>query len=898
MDITVSQSPVVPERMAKKKPFPSYFLLGGGLMLFLFYLAIWPMVWHLILLPHARPDEHQLRVEPYAPHRLDNTFLFLDRPDTSLTAYAVWQVPKEGFYHFKLYCDDNGKVLIDNHPIIALRGTSPQNVGVNKRWLAPGPHFLELRLNNTLGQGWLKIEVAGPGQDRYENLKREQISYLELGNIETWLGVVFWGKSLCLLGFLGLVLLWVRFYFQRQAKMLSPKQDAAKTTSPEKPIPSYFLLWAGLFFFLFHFAVWPLVSHLILLPHVQPHKHQLRVESYSPNRVINTSLFLDKQGTFLKAYAVWQVPQKGLYHLKLSCDDSGKILIDNRPIIILKGTGHLKVEETKHWLSPGPHFLELDLNNKLGQGRLRIEVAGTGQADYSSLSTDELSYLELGNIKTWLDVVSWGEYLCFLWFLGLILLWVGLFYFRRRQGKLFPNRLWKYFFLALVLFSESLSLIYQTENPIPPIWSDGLGYYSYLPSYLIYHDLSMESLYSPTRLYDYPSTSTGLDLHSGEGFIRYPATGRYLIKYPMGTAVLIFPFFLLGHLVAPLVGSAPDGFSIVYQFAVDIAPIFYTIAGLLLLFKILIGYFPSKVVMATLLCLFLGTNLLAYAAIELSLSHIYSFFLICLLLYLVPRWYAAPSLRNTLFLGIVSGLILLVRNTNVVFLAFLPLYGITNWGSLKKRAFFLWQVKYKLFLWLTVAFGVFSPQFVIWKIATGRFFVSTYTFPFERFYFFSPQILKVLFHLHHGLFLWTPILLFSVFGFWKMKGPLEPYRLPIIVCLLLHLYVISSWYLWYFAWSFGHRAFVDALGMFALPLACFFGGFQRTIVKRSVIIVSTFFVAFTFYLFIQYFQGVLPGEIRPHTWPVYKSILLDRSGMINLWKWLKHPQMNNHRLSR
>ena len=191
---------------------------------------------------------------------------------------------------------------------------------------------------------------------------------------------------------------------------------------------------------------------MILLPHVRPDKHQLRVESFSPNRVINTSLFLDKPDSSLSAYAVWQVPKDGLYHIKLSCDDNGKVLIDNRPIITLKGTSPLNVGETKQWLTPGPHFLELDLNNELGQGWLRIEVARPGQANYSSLSTEELSYLELGNISTWLEVVSWGEYLCFLGFLGLILLWVGLFYFRRRQGKLFPNRSWKYFFLALVHF--------------------------------------------------------------------------------------------------------------------------------------------------------------------------------------------------------------------------------------------------------------------------------------------------------------------------------------------------------------------------------------------------------------------------------------------------------------
>ena len=610
----------VPERMAKEKPLPSYFLLGVGLVLFFFYLIIWPMVWHLVLLPHARPDNHQLRIESSAPHRVDKTFLFLDKPDSSLSAYAVWQVPKEGYYHFKLSCDDNGKILIDNRPIVALKGTSPLNIGEAKQWLSSGPHFLELSLNNTLGQGWLRIEVAGPDQAGYSFLSTDELSYLELGNIETWLDVVFWGKYLCLLGFLGLGLLWVWLYFRRRPKLLSPKQGAAKTTAQGKPIPTYFLLWAGLFFFIFHFAVWPIVSHLIILPHIRPDKRQLRVESSAPNRVDKTSLFLDKPDSSLSAYAVWQVPKAGLYHIKLSCDDNGTILIDNRPIVTLKGTSPLNAGETKQWLTPGPHLLELDLNNELGQGWLRIEVAGPGQTNYTSLSSDELSYLELGNISTWLAVVSWGEYLCFLGFLGLTLLWVGLFYFRRRPGKLFPNRLWKYFFLAMAIFTATLSAIYHTEHPIPPVWSDGLGYYSYLPSYLIYHDLSMESLYAPTRLYDYPSTSSGSDLHDGEGFIRYPATGRYLIKYPMGTAVLMFPFFLLGHLLAPFVGSTPDGFSLVYQFAVGIGSIFYMLAGLVLLFKILIRYFSPKVVAATLLSLFLGTNLLAYAAVELSLA--------------------------------------------------------------------------------------------------------------------------------------------------------------------------------------------------------------------------------------------------------------------------------------
>ena len=885
------------KRIIEKWMPSNYLLLLGGIVLFLFNFTIWPIVWHLVILPHARSDKHQLRVESYSPNRVSNTSLFLDKPDSSLSAYAVWQVPKEGFYHFKLSCDDNGKLLIDNHSIITLIGISPHNVGETKRWLTPGPHFLELRLNNILERGWLKIEVAGLGQADYNPLSMDELSYPELGNIETWLNVVFWGKTLFFLGFLGLILIRVRLYFRRRASALLSKKENVKKIAQKKPLPSYFLLWVSLFFFLFHFAIWPFIWHAVILPQARPDRHQLRVESYFPNRVVNTSLFLDKPDSSLSAYAVWQVPKGGLYQLKLSCDDNGKVLIDSRPVITLKGTSPLNVGETKTWLTPGPHFLELRLNNELGQGWLRIEVAGPGQSIYRTLSVDELSYLELGNITTWLDVVSWGEYLCFLGFLGLTLLWLGRFYFRRRQGKLFPNRLWANFFLVLTFFALALSIIYHTKHPFPPIWSDGLGAYSYLPSYLIYHDLSMESLYSPTRPYDYPDA--GLDLHIGEGFTRYPATGRYIVQNPVGQAILMFPFFLLGHLAAPPLGSASDGFSLTYQLAIELSSIFYMFVGLVLLFKIMIRYFSSKVVMATLLSLFLGTNLLAYATIEDSLSHIFSFFLICLLLYLVPRWNADPSRVNTLFLGTVAALIPLVRNTNLVFLSFLPLYGITGWDSLKERVRFLCQVKNKVFLMLAMAVLVFSPQMIIWKIATNHFLVKSYTFDVMQFYFFSPQIFKVLFSLHHGLFIWSPILFFSVLGLWKLKGPLKSYRLPIIVCLILHLYLVSSWYCWFYGCSFGHRAFVDTLGMFALPLAGFFGSLQKTFLKRLVSIISTFFIAVTFYFFIQYFQGVLPGEVKPTMpWPVYKHILLDPSGMIDLWQWLKNPTIINYRLLR
>ena len=113
----------------------------GRFVLFPFSLRYLAVDLALVILPQAQPDKHQLRVESYFPNRVANTSLFLDTPNSSLSAYAVWQVPREGLYRLKLSCDDNGKVLIDSRPVIILKGISPQNVGETKQWLISWPAF-------------------------------------------------------------------------------------------------------------------------------------------------------------------------------------------------------------------------------------------------------------------------------------------------------------------------------------------------------------------------------------------------------------------------------------------------------------------------------------------------------------------------------------------------------------------------------------------------------------------------------------------------------------------------------------------------------------------------------------------------------------------------------------
>ena len=84
-----------------------------------------------------------------------------------------------------------------------------------------------------------------------------------------------------------------------------------------------------------------------------------------------------------------------------------------------------------------------------------------------------------------------------------------------------------YYLAVAIIFSVfSVSVIYGLGLNGPPIRSDGFGYYTYLPSFFIYNDISMEWL-----------TNTNLkslgDYHNSlgwTGITKYATTGKYLDK--------------------------------------------------------------------------------------------------------------------------------------------------------------------------------------------------------------------------------------------------------------------------------------------------------------------------------------------------------------------------------
>ena len=93
-----------------------------------------------------------------------------------------------------------------------------------------------------------------------------------------------------------------------------------------------------------------------------------------------------------------------------------------------------------------------------------------------------------------------------------------------------------------------------THRTMPQIHSDGYSYYVYLPSVVIYHDVTLEALADDWYGGPYPDFT---------GIRRWPSTGRWLNLHPIGTAILMAPFFLAADLLTRWSNLPRDGFSLV-----------------------------------------------------------------------------------------------------------------------------------------------------------------------------------------------------------------------------------------------------------------------------------------------------------------------------------------------
>ena len=416
--------------------------------------------------------------------------------------------------------------------------------------------------------------------------------------------------------------------------------------------------------------------------------------------------------------------------------------------------------------------------------------------------------------------------------------------------------------------------VYASGRAGAPIRSDAFSYYVYLPAWTLYHDPTLEAVAADCCGGAFPTWTA---------IVRWPSTGRWVDAHPIGEAILIAPFFAAAHALTRWSNLSPDGFNLYYQHGAGLAGLSYVLVGLWFLHRLLSRHFSEGVTAATLATLLFGTSLLHYATYDSAWSHAFSFALCAALLERLDA-HDAMVHQTGIVIGLIVGLIALVRHTNVIIpICFFAAMAAREFGTAR------WPTTRQLILTSAiVAAIVFTPQLWVYYRATGHWLISAYGE--LGFNFRSPHVADVLVGTQKGLFFWAPVLLLGVAGLAVVPPALRWWRAPALAVLAVDTYLIASWWDWQFGGSYGHRGFVDVYPIFAVGLASLFArvfGYPErrdadTEMERSpgrlrplrvLLCVSCIFLcALSVFQMLQYWHGVLP--ISDTTWAQYRAAFL------------------------
>jgi len=338
---------------------------------------------------------------------------------------------------------------------------------------------------------------------------------------------------------------------------------------------------------------------------------------------------------------------------------------------------------------------------------------------------------------------------------------------------------------------------------------DVISYYAYLPATFIYGDVTLGFLDNPPEGF----------VNDAKFWFMHLDNGNRLIATSMGMSVMYSPFFFMAHGLAPLFGEARDGYGSIYQLFLVLSSLVYVIIGFVILKKLLLRFFDTRTTLITLLSIGFGTNLYFYSTHEAAMAHANGFFLITLYLWLVIRWYEKQTIINTILIGVLLGLISLIRPTNILVLLLLLGYNVKSIKELGQRIGFFLRHYYLVLIMVAGFILVWVPQFLYWHTITGHYIFNSYG-PFGgRFYFSQPHIFENLFGYKKGWFVYVPVMLLAVLGIPLLRRRIEGMFWPLLVLMPCMIYVQSSWWCWWFGGGFGMRTYIEIFGILAIPLA-------------------------------------------------------------------------------
>lgn len=391
--------------------------------------------------------------------------------------------------------------------------------------------------------------------------------------------------------------------------------------------------------------------------------------------------------------------------------------------------------------------------------------------------------------------------------------------------------------VLITVFSLCFTVFFANWKPLNyPFTMDVDQYYSYLVALFIDHDLGFT-----TNAHGY--------------WLMETPTHHVVPKVTYGIAFFYSPFFVFSNIFSV---ATATGYEPIFAWSVHYGCIIYVLIGIWFVKKTLEFWFDDLVIAISLFLIFFATNLFYYTLSESETVHGILFFLISFFLYQVIKWHLTLSKICFVLFMLAAGFICLIRPTEFLVLLFPLLIGISNKESLINKIKQLVSLKLFFLIGIIAFILPIVPQLIYWKIQSDSFLFFSYGRS-EGFFWKDPQILNVFFSFKKGLFVYTPIMIFSVIGFVFMYKKNKTLFYPVLFYFLINSYFICCWWDWAYGGSFGMRAFIHCFAVLVIPFAYFINWiielYKKSVAKTTIVYLLS--AVSLFLCFLNMFQSNL-----------------------------------------
>jgi hypothetical protein len=345
-----------------------------------------------------------------------------------------------------------------------------------------------------------------------------------------------------------------------------------------------------------------------------------------------------------------------------------------------------------------------------------------------------------------------------------------------------------------------------------PVIARGDGHYIYMNTLSIVfdRDISLENQYK----------------RFGDPFNNGPTKigpSGYSWIYPIGTAILQAPFFVIAHAsskVLNLFGAdiPSHGYTRWHMRVTFLGTLLAGFGAIVFAWRTARRHVSGVAATYGAVIVALGTAVLFYGVYWVGYNHAWTAFGVAWLLCYWDATRGRTDPKRWAALGGLVGLAALTRLQEVTWAAIPAVeWGVLAVAAARKRdRRVVGQLAIGGALATVCALAVAAPQlYANWKVFGGALEVGQPNYMRWE----APFLWEPLFSTRNGLFVWTPLAYAGVLGLFAAMKPSRALAGALALGFALQVYVNGSAWSWWFDWSFSARRFVDCTAPFVVGIA-------------------------------------------------------------------------------